>query len=300
MPVRASQRLHDGIAVVGFHAIRNLESLLSPDLLYWLLLPLASARAAIQSNRESPGYFRNAGCRRAARQALTTYFLSRALEFFPERLGQSKWQHRFEITGLHHIELARQAGRPVVLVCLHFGTYKLMPFVLRALGIPVVAMLSGNSRQRSRVKRMKDRLSPFPNLPTVLYRGDQLRQLVEMLTQGCVLLLAADRPRGKQISITLDDDWSFNMATGAIRLASYHDAELVPCSMIDEGRWHFHLRIAKPVPRHLLNGDETVAGEWLLQSFLPSITERPEHSDRYLAECFKQTGGINQSSVRAR
>jgi lauroyl/myristoyl acyltransferase len=102
----------------------------------------------------------------------------------------------------------------VVLVCFHFGTFKLMPFWLRALGVPAVALLRGKSQDRSRAKRMKDRLSPFPKLPTVFYTDDQLRTVVEFLASGHALMAAADRETGRQITVPIDDYWSFRMATG--------------------------------------------------------------------------------------
>jgi lauroyl/myristoyl acyltransferase len=216
--------------------------------------------------------------------------LSRVLEFFPERLATSKWQTRFRTSGLHHIQEARKNGKRVVLVCFHFGTYKLIPFWLRALGIPVIALVGGKSDQRPRAKRMKDKLSPFPHIPTVLYTCDQMRKVVEHLSAGAVLLVAADREANKQITLPMDDEWSFRMATGAIRLASHCDAELIPCCMTDEGRWHFRLEIGHPVPQEYLVGDlMTVrAAEHLLQEMLPPVRNQPEQSSSYLLDCLRR------------
>ena len=85
-----------------------------------------------------------------------------------------------------------------MLVCFHFGAYKLTPFWLRALGIPVIGLLRGNSRERSQLKKMKDQLSPFPRMPTVLYSEDQLRSAVEHLSRGTVLLLTLIAPLGNR------------------------------------------------------------------------------------------------------
>ena len=181
-----------------------------------------------------------------------------------------------------------------MLVCFHLGTFKLIPFWLRALGIPAVALLRGKSQDRSRAKRMKDRLSPFPELPTVFYTDDQLRTVVEFLASGQALMVAADRETGRQITLPIDDHWSFRMATGAFRLASRYNAELIPVCMTDEGRWHFRLEISQPVPReYLTDGSDMMrAGQYLLHEMLPRMRKHPEYCTNYLLNCFQQNAAI--------
>ncbi len=224
------------------------------------------------------------------RDARANYYLSRVLEFFPDRLATPKWRDRFQTRGLHHLEEARRWGRGVVLVCFHFGTYKLIPFWLRALDIPVLAILRGNSKNRSRAKRMKDQRSPFPKIPTVLYNGDQLRQTVEHLSLGHVLLVAADREARQQIHLPLEDQWSFSMATGAMRLAARADAQLLPCWMTDEGRWNFRLEIGAPLPGPCRadEADLRRAGQHLLEVMLPLLRRRPEACEGYLLDRFRR------------
>lgn len=224
------------------------------------------------------------------RDARANYYLSRVLEFFPDRLATPKWRDRFQTRGLHHLEEARRRGRGVVLVCFHFGTYKLIPFWLRALDIPVLAILRGNSKNRSRAKRMKDQRSPFPKIPTVLYNGDQLRQTVEHLSLGHVLLVAADREARQQIHLPLEDQWSFSMATGAMRLAARADAQLLPCWMTDEGRWNFRLEIGAPLPGPCRadEADLRRAGQHLLEVMLPLLRRRPEACEGYLLDRFRR------------
>jgi lauroyl/myristoyl acyltransferase len=280
----------DRLGPLGFYALRSLERCLSPSDLYSLLKPLALTRAAFESTGPVPAYFRKSPLPKEIRQARINYLLSRILEFFPDRLATAKWQDRFQTHGLHHVREARMNGRRVVLVCFHFGTYKLIPFWLRALGISVVGLLGGKSQQRTRAKRMKDRLSPFPELPTVLYVGDQMRKAIALLSAGHVLMLAADREASKQIPVPLDGEWSFHIATGAIRLALHYDAELIPCCMTDEGRWQFRLEMALPVPREHLASEFTMprAAEYLLQQMLPHVRKHPEQSSNYLLNCFQR------------
>jgi lauroyl/myristoyl acyltransferase len=278
------------LGLFAFHAIRQLERQLSPGSLYSVLTPLAFTRVALGRVDHLPSFFRRSIPHRTSRQARVNYLLSRLLEFIPDRLATSKWQPRFRNSGLHHIQEARKNGKRVVLVCFHFGTYKLIPFWLRALGIPVVALLGGKSKDRTRAKRMKDKLSPFPHIPTVLYTCDQMRKVVEHLSAGAVLLVAADRETSKQVTVPIDDEWSFRMATGAIRLASHYDAELIPCCMTDEGRWHFRLEIGQPVPPEYLASEFAMmrAAEHLLQEMLPPVRNRPEQSSGYLLDCIRR------------
>lgn len=286
----------DRLGPFAFHAIRQLERRLSPDALHAFLAPLAFGRATFSSTPRIPEYL-GGQSRRRLTEARMDYLLSRVIEFFPDRLATPKWSGRFRTSGLDRIQAAHRSGRNVVLVCFHFGVFKLIPFWLRALGIPVIALLRGESVTRSRAKRLKDKLSPFPELPTVLYSEDQLRSMVRLLSAGNVLLMTADRETRKQITVSLDDRWSFQMATGAIRLAARCNAELIPCCMTDEGNWHFHLEINQPTPREYLAAgpDPLRAGYHILQELLPRVHEHPEQCSHYLLERIRSTAAVSVS-----
>jgi len=290
----SSAAIKDRLGPLGFAVVRGLERRLSPSDLYSVLAPLAFTRATVGRIDPLPGYFSKSISALTIRDARANYFLSRILEFFPDRLATPKWQGCFRTSGFHYIQEARKAGRSVVLVCFHLGTFKLIPFWLRALGVPAVALLRGKSQNRSRAKRMKDRLSPFPELPTVFYTEDQLRTVVEFLASGQALMVAADRETGRQITLPIDDHWSFRMATGAFRLASRYNAELIPVCMTDEGRWHFRLEISQPVPReYLTDGSDMMrAGQYLLHEMLPRMQKHPEYCTNYLLNCFQQNATI--------
>jgi lauroyl/myristoyl acyltransferase len=280
---------------LAFYAIRNLEQRVSPTGLYMALAPLAFARAAFSFSQRFPEYFCEPPSSRKAWRARMNYLLGRGLEFIPDRLATAKWQARFQTTGLVHIQEARERKRSVVLVCFHFGAFKLIPFWLRSQGIPVIALLGGESGSRSAAKRMKDKLSPFSPLPTVLYRKDQLRSVVRFLRTGHVLFVAVDRETGKRITIPINEHCSFQMATGAIRLAAKCDAELIPCFMIDEGRWQFRLEIGQPVPSEFLTTklDNIGAAQHLLRELLPVVSKHPEFCADYLVNCLRPNVSIS-------
>jgi len=189
----------------------------------------------------------------------------------------------------------------VILVFFHFGACTMIPFWLRALGIPVIALLEGESGSRSASKRMKDKLSPFAPLPTVLYRTDQLKTVVQLLRAGHVLFMAADIGRGKQITIPIHEHCWFQMSTGAIRLAAKCDAELIPCWMIDEGRWRFRLEICQPVPSEFLTPtlDTGGAAKHLLRELLPVVRQRPEFCSSGLVNCLVPNVPVSDEKIFA-
>jgi lauroyl/myristoyl acyltransferase len=282
-------RIKDAVGCVFFHLIRRLERVLSPRRYYSLLQPFFGVRAVFNTILKKPGFaeprpdfLRVTAAAQAARRERLGDYLNHIIEFFPERLAGEKWLSRCRFEGLERLQRARQNGRPVVLAFCHFGPYYLLRFWLRAAGIPAATLVRGKSGERLRVMRLKDRLSPFPEIFTAFYQ-DQLRELAEFIAAGNVLLVSIDAPAGRQLNLPVCEGWTFQMATGAIRLASRHQAELLPCSIIDEGCWRFCLHIGQPIPRELLAPDSLTseagwsrAGKYLLDELTPSLRSRPE------------------------
>ena len=95
----------------------------------------------------------------------------------------------------------------MILAFCHFGPFFLLRYWLRAAGFPAAAMVGGWSRDRPAIKRLKDRVSLFPQIPTVFHREDELREAVEFLQAGNPLLVALDVELGKQIEVALDEQW---------------------------------------------------------------------------------------------
>lgn len=204
--------------------------------------------------------------------------LNTYLEFFPERLGTPKWRDRLEIDGIEYLETARRQKRPVILAFCHFGPYSLLRYWLRAAGFPAATLVKGESKDRTVLRRMKDRFAPFSDIPTAFHRDDELRDAVEFLAAGNVLLTAVDIMNGKKVDLPLDEHWRFWMATGPFRMAMRQNAEMIPCTIIDRGNWHFQIRLGPPVPASLLSsGDEQLVGQHLLDAMLPVWREHPEH-----------------------
>src|SRR5256885_8434612 len=91
MPVGPAA-IGDRLGPLGFAVVRGLERRLSPSDLYSVLAPLAFTRAAVGPIDPLPGYFSRSIPAPTIREARAIYFLSRILEFFPDRLATPKWE----------------------------------------------------------------------------------------------------------------------------------------------------------------------------------------------------------------
>lgn len=285
-----------------FFSIRWLERRLSVRLLYWILTPHAFVRAAVKGIPVSVSLPSCLGAGKSVR-AICDWrmkdYLNRILEYLPERLAEPKWINRCHIAGLNNVLRARQNGRPVLLAFSHFGAYRLSRFWLRAAGVPVATMHGGNAENRSKLERLEDRFCPFPEIPTAFY-SDQLREVNEFLAAGNSLLIAIDNARGRQMNVPVCEDWTFQMATGAVRLAIRHQAELIPCVVIDEGHWRFQIKLGRPVPAEYLTAeaDWLHAGKHLLNDMLPHFRSHPKQCSHQLIKCFQPSPPASADAAR--
>ncbi len=269
------KRFKDTRGLLFFFSIRWLERRLSVRNLYRILWPHAFMRAALKGITASappPASFGGKTSARAIREWRMQIYLNQILEYLPDRLAEPKWMDGCRIAGLDRLQQARQNGRPVVLAFRHLGSYVLLRPWLRAAGFPVAGLLGGKSENRSRLRRHEDRVSPFPGVPTVFYL-DQLRAADKFLTAGNLLFVAIDYANGKQMDVPAGDGRTFRMATGAVRLAIRHRAELFPCSIVDEGRWHFRIELGRPVPAEYLAAETDLvpAGKHLVNELYPDF-----------------------------
>ena len=131
-------------------------------------------------------------------------------------------------------------------------------------------------------------MCPFPEIPIAFYL-DQLREASEFLAAGNSLLIAVDHSAGKQMRVPVGDGWTFQMATGAVRLAVRHRAELFPCVVIDEGCWRFQIKVGRPVPAEYLAAETDLipAGKHLLNEMLPHFRSYPKQCSHQLIKCFQ-------------
>ncbi len=286
-----------GVVQLIVFIIRGLERLLPVRALYWTLKPFVFAQRA--ERLAVPGYFEQTRPSGKTPRVKPRAALNYVIGYLEDRLTAGKWQRCCQMSGLEGLQKARDEGRPVVLAMVHFGPVFLLPCWLRSAGIRLITLRNGKAESRIRLKRMKDRLSPFPEIPTVLYL-DQLRELVGVLSAGNALLIAIDQPNGKLVDVPLDNGWTFRMATGAIRLASRYGAELIPCSIIEEGNWRFRIEVGQPVPTEYLAGEPDMvrAGKHLLTQMFPQIQPHLAQCRPVFFQCFHHEGTLENSRRR--
>jgi lauroyl/myristoyl acyltransferase len=273
-----------------FPVIRQAERRLPVQSLYRILKPYALGRAALRGLPKAvplPACLETAKAVRTVRHWRTNSYLNQILEYFPERLAEPKWAEGCRIAGLDHLRQARQNRRPVVLAFCHFGPFFLLRTWLRAAGFPIAALVGGKKASRSRLRRQKDRVSLFSELP-IAFHMDQLRAAYEFLDAGQALMVAIDTATSRPMSVPAGGGWTFQMATGALRLAIRHRAELIPFSIVDEGHWRFQVELGRPVPAECLvsEADLVPAGKHLLDEFLPRFRNHPELCSNQLIQCF--------------
>jgi len=276
--------IKDAAGLCFISIFRWLERHLTPRTFYSLLRPVFLVRSALNNAFKKttpapavPDFLRTPRTIKTRILQRTDIYLNGVIENFPDRLAGSKWMANCQFEGLAHLQEAQRNGRPVVLAYCHFGPYYLVHFWLRTMGLPVVQLVGGSSAMRTHLARRQDRFFPLPEVPVAMYL-DQLRELAEFLAEGNLLYMAIDTPTGKQMIVPFCDGWDFQMATGAIRLAIRHQAELIPCSITDEGSWRYRITLGRPVPREHLTAkaDWACAGKHLLGEMLPLFQARPD------------------------
>jgi lauroyl/myristoyl acyltransferase len=288
--------LKDACALLFFSSIRWAEGSLPVKKLYSLLKLFTLTRATLNTILKNPrpcvplpDCLNTAWTAQAARQKRAEGYLNQYIQYFQERLVEPKWRERCRIIGLDRLQQARESGHPVVLAFCHFGPFFLLRIWLRAAGIPAIIVAGGKSESRSRLMQRLAGFALLAEVPTVFHL-DQLRDATGFLAAGNPLLIAIDDPAGKQMELPFCEGWSFRFATGAVRLAIRHQAELIPCSIIDEGRWHFRIELGSPVPREFLTAgsDWSRAGKHLLDEMIPHLQAHPEQCGRNLIICLKK------------
>jgi lauroyl/myristoyl acyltransferase len=282
---------------IDFHVVRTLERVLRPDGLHRCVRLGAATRSTVrQAFRPRPPHplpacfpavQRGSPCEYRTRTALNA-----SLEHLPDRLGRSEWLERCRISGLDGLKSAVKNRRPVVLAFCHVGPFTLLRFWLRAAGIPAITLIRGKSEDRSSLRRMQDRFSPFPDIPTAIYQ-ENLRDAIGELVTGRPLLMAFDGRAGKQMRVPVCQGWDFQMATGPLRMATNHGALLFPCAIVDEGGWRFHLEIGRPAPEDWLARESSWgdAGAHLFRELWPLFGSHPDQCPEYFLEHFMPASG---------
>jgi hypothetical protein len=258
-------------ATLLIDVLHVLDKLLPARLLYWFLYPYGMFRGwrdPVPFTRTLP-IVESSAPDAPSLHASAVIHIIRLLEFLPDRLTAPRWKKRCRINGLERLLEAYRKG-PVVLAFAHIGPLTLTSLWLRARGIRATSVRDAAAGRPSPAKQYANTLMAFPEVPSVVYH-DELRPITQLLNAGGVILIAIDSPIGKQVDVPVDDHWVFRMATGAMRLAAHHGAELIPCTILYEGNWQFRIELGDPVPREFLSGrvDQPAVGKHLYAQLAP-------------------------------
>lgn len=286
----------DLVGCCFFSILRRAERRLSPQAVYSVLQPFFFIRATMNCAFRARGYatdrpdfLRVSDPARVEREQRMNNYSCHILEFFQDRLAGESWMSRCRIDGLEHLQAARCEGRPAVLAVCHFGPFYLAKYWLRAKGFAAAGLWGSKSEESSRLSRLKEKISLFPEIPLV-FHNDQLRAADEFLAAGNTILVPIDGPLGKQIDVPFCDGWTFQMAAGAIRFAIRHQAALMPCFIVDEGGWRFSIRLGQPVPMELLaiRDDWLAAASFLVNEMMFVLRAHPEQCRPDFIRCLKR------------
>ncbi|MEO5753843.1 MAG: hypothetical protein ABIR38_03970 [Chthoniobacterales bacterium] len=203
------------------------------------------------------------------RQTLGLYH-ARLVYLWPDRLTDARWLKRCRLHADFDLPALRITERPIIFVSLHFGPFETLVYWLRAHGIPVTVLV-GRPAPNQRLKQHQYSLSPPAGVPLAV-SVNEMRRMRELLQPGRRLLVLLDVARGRQLKVPFDGH-SFQLATGAFRLAASTGAEVIPCLITENNGWQFDIHLGSPIPRRDLGQkpDFERAGAHFLQEALSVI-----------------------------
>ncbi len=271
------------LAWAGFYLVRLGERILPraffslllwPALFVFALFDFEQARKVKAAWHRFPGWWR---------PSRTSYFLqqtigmthARLVYMWPDRLPEAHWQTRVQLRGDGDLAALRASERPLVFVTLHFGPFEVLPYWLRAGGLPVTTLV-GRPAPRQRLKSRQYSLSAPADVAVVIPVTDQarLRRTMECARH---LLVYMDVNRGKQILVPFEDHF-LRLASGAIRLAMMRDALLVPCLIAATHPWRYTIYFQSPLTcpdPSADSGEVARIAACLRDQFLPVLARYP-------------------------
>lgn len=185
----------------------------------------------------------------ARRRVAIASFASLGAAFF-ELLPVSRWsvervRERFEVTGWERLEKARAAGRGVLLIAAHFGSWQLAayPVGVGTGGIHLVVRPTDNPWIARDLRRIRERFGNFQ-----LDRGGSAHRLLGLLRQGEVVGWVIDQrvpPLTGVIVPFLGRPARSAPATAFLSLRSGAPAVPLTCEAVRPG-W-FRVAIGEPI-----------------------------------------------------
>jgi lauroyl/myristoyl acyltransferase len=276
-----------GIGWGSFYFVRFCERTLPVPLLSLLLWPLAAAWDLMQVGQRRPWVYwhrfprswRPKRWRYILRHSLGLYH-SQLFYMWPDRLSSPRWMGRCRFEGDRRLLELSDDDRGIVLAGVHFGPFEILPYWLRAYGIPATSVRADPPAALQSLTNYQYSLSPPPEIPVFVFTRElspfPRLHLQKILGPGRRLLVMVDPNRGLMTDISFEDRL-FHMATGAIRLAQMTGSRLIPCMITEDSTWKFTIHIGTPVPQEWLGNslDMQLIGTHLLGEFSKVVTRFP-------------------------
>jgi lauroyl/myristoyl acyltransferase len=272
----------------SFRFVRFCERVLPLSLFSLLLWPLAAAWDLIQLRERKPWVhwhrfprsWRPRRWRYTLRHSLGLYH-SQLVYMWPDRLSSPRWLSRCRFEGDRKLLELSEDDRGVVLASVHFGPFEILPYWLRAYGIPATSVRADPPEALQSLTNYQYSLSPPADVPVFIFASDltpfpRFSHIRKILGPGRRLLVMVDPNRGVMADVPFEDRL-FHMATGAIRLAQMTGARLIPCMITEDSTWKFTIHVGAPVPQEWLGRapEMQMIGTHLLGEFSKVVTRFP-------------------------
>jgi lauroyl/myristoyl acyltransferase len=277
-----------GIGWGSFYFVRFCERVLPLKVFSLLLWPLAAAWDLLQVRERRPWAhwhrfpksWRPQRWRYILRHSLGLYH-SQLFYMWPDRLTSPRWLNRCRFEGDRKLLELAEDDRGIVLASVHFGPFEILPYWLRAYGIPATSVRADPPAALQSLTNYQYSLSPPADIPVFIFASDltpmpRFSHIRKILGPGRRLLVMVDPNRGVMADSPFEDRL-FHMATGAIRLAQMAGARLVPCMITEDSTWNFTIHVGTEVPQEWIgrSPDMQAIGNHLLGEFSKVITRFP-------------------------
>jgi len=309
-PNRLVTWLHVGTGWSSLYFVRFCERVLPPSVLSLLLWPLAAAwdliqvrdRKPLEHARRFPSSWPAKRWRFVLKQCFGLYH-PQLFYMWPDRLTERRWMKRCRVEGDLDSLRPTKDNRPIVLASLHFGPYEILPYWLRAYGVPATSVRTTPPAALRNLTKYQYSLSPPPDVPLWVFAEDltplpRFAHIRKILGPGRRLLVLADPVRGVMTDIPFDGG-IFRMATGPARLAQMAEARLIPCLITEDSSWRFTIHIGAPVPEEWLGRsiDLQKVGAHLIGEFSKVVSRYPEQCKmRCLRAMWPRPNGVGEQS----
>ena len=286
------------LAKSAFHVgSRAAERVLPPVALWWLLLPLNEFLAAIYGWRSkelvpTPSLPAPHGFTRQSFYKRWRHFSREQthwwLHGWNDRLSTPKWRRRVRVNGIEKL-LTALAERPVIICAIHTTPVATLAAWLRAMG-SAAAHVPMDPAWFKNPARIRKRALAAKMGTDYMVRPDRPRDMLEFLTPGHALILAADFDSGRVTHVP----WrgaNVTVGTGLFRVARSSGAAVVPMLILETGRWRYEVTAFDPLPQSVVDaGDTDAAAHYVVDCLYPPVAERP---DQAMAVLIKTVGEAN-------